>query len=163
MLWASFCDQLLGLSGLKNYIENKNLGYSVKIWISDKLMNVLKIAQICQIWNILELEKCLKFNSNWASCTLSDKPTDGQLQAKKKRWSWNPCHWWVTQRPETKRTPTTNQRATTLVIYTDWDSTGRKLQQLQLQMLLSEQSRFPQSWLCKFLRDLVNQSTFLVL
>lgn len=91
MLWASFCDQLLGLSGLKNYIENKNLGYSVKIWISDKLMNVLKIAQICQIWNILELEKCLKFNSNWASCTLSDKPTDGQLQAKKKGGAGTPA------------------------------------------------------------------------
>lgn len=38
-------------------------------------------------WNILELKKktCLKFKSNWASCILSDKPTDGQMQKKKKK------------------------------------------------------------------------------
>ncbi|KAM7328728.1 hypothetical protein ACRRTK_012820 [Alexandromys fortis] len=51
-----------------------------------------------------------------------------------------------------------NSRATTLVIHTDQHH--RKKAQSRLQMLLSEQSP---RWFPKFLRDLDNQSTFLVL
>lgn len=57
-----------------------------------QIMNIFKkCTDMSNIaWNILELKNCLKFKSNWASCILSDKPTDGHV-GKRTRWGWNPA------------------------------------------------------------------------
>lgn len=129
-------------------------------------MNILKNTQICKILHEIYLRKnCLKFKSIWASYILSDEPTDGQMQKQNKtktpknppRWGQIPCHQWVTQRQKTKKTLTTNQRATTLVIHTDRHH-SKKLHNSKC--CCREHTTFPQSWLFKFLRPCQSKYLF---